>query len=162
MKQIFIILLFAIFGSSIYANDFFIDSIDIEGLERIERETVIAYSKLNIDDPYSNEIGNDVLKRLYETDLFSDVKIEFIDGLLNITVRENPTINLIKFVGNDKKNDVDLLSEISLKDRSIYSRTKVKKDVKKLLTLYQRSGRLSTEVIPKVETLKDNRVNLIF
>ena len=37
-----------------------------------------------------------------------------------------------------------------------------KKDVKKLLSLYQRSGRLSTEVIPKVETLKDNRVNLIF
>tara|TARA_B100001093_G_scaffold470155_1_gene491436 strand:+ start:29 stop:1897 length:1869 start_codon:yes stop_codon:yes gene_type:complete len=38
----------------------------------------------------------------------------------------------------------------------------VKKDVKKLLSLYQRTGRLSTEIIPKVETLKDNRVNLIF
>ena len=54
------------------------------------------------------------------------------------------------------------MSEISLRDRSIYSRSKVKKDVKKLLSLYQRSGRLSTEVLPKVETLKDNRVNLIF
>ena len=82
--------------------------------------------------------------------------------MLNISVKENPTINLIKFDGNDKKNDEDLLSEISLRDRSIYSRSKVKKDVKKLLSLYQRSGRLSTEVIPKVETLKDNRVNLIF
>ena len=162
MYKIFLILLLTIFGSSIYADDFFIDKIDIEGLERIERETVIAYSELNIDDPYSNEIGNIVLKKLYETDLFSDVKIEFINGLLNIAVRENPTINLIKFIGNAKKNDVDLLTEISLKDRSIYSRSKVKKDVKKLLSLYQRSGRLSTEVIPKVETLKDNRVNLIF
>ena len=162
MHKIFLILLLTIFGSSIYADEFFIDKIDIEGLERIERETVIAYSELNIDDPYSNEIGNIVLKKLYETDLFSDVKIEFINGLLNIAVRENPTINLIKFIGNAKKNDVDLLTEISLKDRSIYSRSKVKKDVKKLLSLYQRSGRLSTEVIPKVETLKDNRVNLIF
>ena len=162
MYKIFLILLLIIFGNSIYANDFFIDEINISGLERIERETVISYSKLDIDDPYSNEIGNIALKRLYDTDLFSDVKIEFIDGLLNITVRENPTINLIKFIGNDKNNDADLISEISLRDRSIYSRSKVKKDVKKLLSLYQRSGRLSTEVIPKVETLNDNRVNLIF
>jgi len=162
MYKIFLILLLIIFGNSIYANDFFIDEINISGLERIERETVISYSKLDIDDPYSNEIGNIALKRLYDTDLFSDVKIEFIDGLLNITVRENPTINLIKFIGNNKNNDADLISEISLRDRSIYSRSKVKKDVKKLLSLYQRSGRLSTEVIPKVETLNDNRVNLIF
>ena len=162
MRKIFLILIFTFFGNSIFADVFSIDEIEINGVERIERETVLSYSKLNIDNPYSNEIGNIALKSLYETDLFSDVKIQFIDGLLKITVRENPTINLIKFSGNDKKNDSDLLSEISLRDRSIYSRSKVKKDVKKLLSLYQRSGRLSTEVIPKVETLKDNRVNLIF
>ena len=153
MHKIFLILLLIIFSNPIYANDFFIDEININGLERIERETVISYSNLSIDDPYSNEIGNTTLKRLYETDLFSDVKIEFTDGLLNITVRENPTINLIKFNGNDKKNDADLLSEIILRDRSIYSRSKVKRDVKKLLSLYQRSGRLSTEVIPTFQVL---------
>ncbi|MFL2899639.1 MAG: outer membrane protein assembly factor BamA [Candidatus Pelagibacterales bacterium] len=162
MHKIFLILILIFSSNSIYANEFFIDEIYIKGIERIDRETVISYSKLSNGDPYSNEIGNIALKKLYETDLFSDVKIEFTDGLLNITVRENPTINLIKFIGNDKKKDSDLLSEIVLRDRSIYSRSKVKKDVKKLLSLYQRSGRLSTEVIPKVETLKDNRVNLIF
>ena len=162
MHKIFLILIFTFFSSSISANDFVIDEIEINGLERIERETVISYSKLNINEPYSNDIGNIALKELYNTDLFSDVKIEYLDGLLIIVVKENPTINLIKFSGNNKKNDDDLLSEIFLKDRSIYSRSKVKKDVNKILSLYQRSGRLSTEVIPKVETLKDNRVNLIF
>ena len=162
MRKIFLILIFAVFGNPIFANDFFIDEIKIIGLERIERETVISYSKLDISNPYTNDIGNNALKELYKTDLFSDVKIEYINGLLNITLKENPTVNLIKFNGNSKKNDDDLLTEISLRDRSIYSRSKVKKDVKKLLSLYQRSGRLSTEVIPKVETLKDNRVNLIF
>ena len=159
-----LILLFStIFISSYaFASDNIIEQIEINGLERIERETVISYSRLNIDELYSNDIGNNALKELYNTDLFSDVKIEYIDGLLSIEVIENPTINLIKFSGNNKKNDDDLLSEILLKDRSIYSRSKVKKDVNKILSLYQRSGRLSTEVIPKVETLKDNRVNLIF
>tara|TARA_B100001093_G_scaffold488777_1_gene526300 strand:+ start:394 stop:2634 length:2241 start_codon:yes stop_codon:yes gene_type:complete len=162
MRKIFLFLILAFFSNSVFANDFLIDKIKINGLERIERETIISYSKLNVNDLYSNDIGNIALKELYKTDLFSDVKIEYLDGLLTITVRENPTINLIKFDGNSKKNDDDLLSEISLRDRSIYSRSKVKKDVKKLLSMYQRSGRLSTEVIPKVETLKDNRVNLIF
>ncbi|MDC0032036.1 outer membrane protein assembly factor BamA [Pelagibacteraceae bacterium] len=159
-----LILLFStIFISSYaFASDNIIEQIEINGLERIERETVISYSKLNINELYSNDIGNNALKELYNTDLFSDVKIEYKDGLLSIEVIENPTINLIKFSGNNKKNDDDLLSEIFLKDRSIYSRSKVKKDVNKILSLYQRSGRLSTEVIPKVETLSDNRVNLIF
>ncbi len=162
IRKLILILSILFINNSILANDFYIKSIEVNGLERIERETVILYSKLNIGDLYSNDLGNDTLKELFKTDLFSDVQIEYIDGLLNISVKENPTINLIKFDGNDKKNDEDLLSEISLRDRSIYSRSKVKKDVKKLLSLYQRSGRLSTEVIPKVETLKDNRVNLIF
>ncbi len=162
MRKILLILIFSFCSNTIFASEFFIDEFEINGLERIERDTVISYSKLNIDDPYSNDIGNNALKELYNTDLFSDVKIEYIDGLLIISVKENPTINLISFLGNNKKNDEDLLDEIALRERSIYSRSKVKKDVKKLLSLYQRSGRLSSEVIPKVETLKDNRVNLIF
>ena len=162
IRKIILILSMLFITNSILANDFYIENIKVSGLERIERETVILYSKLNIGDLYSNDLGNNTLKELFKTDLFSDVQIEYTDGILEISVRENPTINLIKFQGNDKKNDNDLLSEISLRDRSVYSRSKVKKDVKKLLSLYQRSGRLSTEVIPKVETLKDNRVNLIF
>jgi len=160
-KLIFFLLVFFLCNST-FADEFFINEIEIDGLERIERDTVILFSKLNINDLYSNDIGNRALKELYNTDLFSDVKIEFVDGHLNISLKENPTINLIKFKGNNKKNDDDLLGQISLRERSIYSRSKVKKDVKKLLSLYQRSGRLSTEVVPKVETLKDNRVNLIF
>ena len=131
MRQIFLILVLTFLNSSIFANDFFINQIEINGLERIERGTVISYSKLNINDPYTNDIGNNALKELYKTDLFSDVKIEYLDGLLVISLKENPTINLIKFNGNNKKNDDDLLSEISLRDRSIYSRSKVKKDVQK-------------------------------
>ena len=59
-----------------------------------------------------------------------------------------------------KINDDDLLVEISLKERSVYSRSKVKKDIERILSLYQRNGRLSTEVIPKIETLDENRINL--
>ena len=161
-KIILILILFNFFLNSSFSDDIIINEFKFNGLERIEPETVISYSDLKLNDSYSDKIGNVVLKNLFNTDLFSDVRIEFDNGILSISVKENPTINLIKFEGNKKKNDEDLLAEITLSDRSIYSRVKVKKDVQKILKLYQRAGRLSTEVTPKVETLAENRVNLIF
>ena len=86
--------------------------------------------------------------------------IAFFDEPINIV--ENPTINLIKFKGNSKVKDEDLIIEIQLKERSVYSRSKVKKDIERMLSLYQRSGRLSTEIVPKVELLDNNRVNLTY
>ena len=55
-----------------------------------------------------------------------------------------------------------LLIDISLKERSVYSRNKVKNDIDRMLTLYQRAGRLSTEIVPKVELLDNNRINLTY
>ena len=161
-KNIYILLFFLFLTNLLSAQDVEVNEINIIGNERIEDETILLYSGLIIGNNYSDEIGNQALKRLFETDLFSDVKIQFLNGEVNIEVLENPTINLIKFIGNKKKSDEDLLQEISLSERSIYSRSKVKKEMNKILSLYQRSGRLSTEVNPKVEILEDNRVNLIF
>ncbi len=139
-----------------------IDEIDVLGTQRIDIETVISYSNINIGDIYTEELGNKILKDLFDTNLFSNIEIAFEDNKLQINVRENPTINLVKFSGNSKIKDEDLIIEISLKERSVYSRSKVKKDTDRMLSLYQRSGRLSTEIIPKVELLDNNRINLTY
>ena len=144
------------------SSDNIVTSIEINGIKRIEKETVITYSNINLNDIYTEELGNDALKSLFETDLFSNIEIIFKNNSVIITVDENPTINLIKFEGNKKIKDEDLLLEIYLKERSIYSRSKVKKDVERMLTLYQRGGRLSTEINPTVELLDNNRVNLTY
>ena len=158
-----ILLIFSFFSTSIVnASDDIINMINVEGTERIEKETVISYSNLNLGDSYTDELGNDALKSLFETDLFSNIEISFNDNTLYIYVSENPTINLVTFTGNRKIQDEDLLIEIALKERSIYSRAKVKKDVEKMLTLYQRAGRLSTEINPTVEVLENNRVNITY
>ena len=148
------------YGAEITDNA--VTEIQIDGIQRIDKETVIAYSNININDTYTEELGNNALKSLFETDLFSNIEISFKDNLLIIKVSENPTVNLIKFEGNKKINDEDLLLEISLNERSIYSRSKVKKDLEKMLTLYQRAGRLSTEINPTIEMLENNRVNLTY
>ena len=156
----FIIIFFL--NTIVFGSENQIDEIQVQGTQRIDIETVISYSNINIGDRYSEELGNQILKDLFNTNLFSNIEISFEENILNISLKENPTINLVKFSGNSKIKDEDLLIEISLKERSVYSRSKVKKDTERMLSLYQRSGRLSTEIIPKVEMLDNNRLNLTY
>ena len=138
-----------------------INEIDILGTQRIDTETVISYSNVGLGDIYTEELGNQILKDLFDTNLFSNIEVIFDENKLQINVKENPTINLVKFSGNSKIKDEDLLIEISLKERSVYSKSKVKKDTERMLSLYQRSGRLSTEIKPKVE-FNDEIIDLTF
>ncbi len=159
-----IVVLFILFISciSVYADDSKILALEVNGTQRIDIETVISYSKVEIGDSYNEDLGNKVLKDLFNTNLFSNIEITFEENTLFIVVKENPTINLVKFKGNSKINDEDLMIEISLKERSVYSRNKVKRDIERMLTLYQRAGRLSTEIVPVVELLDNNRINVIY
>ena len=162
MRKIIIIIFYFCSLAVTYANNDIIDEVEIIGNQRIDNETIISYAKVKLEEVYNDEKGNEILKSLFSTELFSNIEIKFENNLLIINVIENPTINLIKFVGNKKVNDEDLQIEIQLKERSVYSRSKVKKDIERMLSLYQRSGRLSTEIVPKIETLEDNRINLTY
>ncbi len=161
-KSLFIFFIIIVSSNLSFAEDSQILKIEVEGNQRIDSETIISYSNANIGDSYTEDLGNKILKDLFDTNLFSNIQISFEKDLLSISIKENPTINLVKFEGNSKIKDEDLLIEISLKERSVYSRTKVKKDIERMLTLYQRSGRLSTEIVPTVELLTNNRINLTY
>ncbi len=163
MKKFFLFcMLYSLLSTNLYANENIINTINIDGIQRIDEETVVSYAKISKGDIYTEEIGNNVLKSLFETNLFSNIQISFEENILNIKIQENPTINLVKFIGNSKIKDEDLVIEIQLKERSVYSRSKVKKDIERMLSLYQRAGRLSSEINPKLEMLNNNRVNLTY
>ncbi|MEJ0010139.1 MAG: POTRA domain-containing protein [Alphaproteobacteria bacterium] len=79
-----------------------------------------------------------------------------------MNVVENPVINEVIFEGNDQIEKDDLEKEVTLKPRSIYTRTKVSNDLKRLLDVYRHHGRYSAQITPQVIQLPDNRVNLVF
>lgn len=139
-----------------------IQEINIDGSQRISRDTILSYGEISPDSKYTESLSNNIIKKLYDTELFSDVSVNYSKNILTIFVKENPTINIVLFEGNKSKKDEDLIAEIKLKERSVFSRNKVKEDVKRILELYQRSGRLSAKVDPSVELLDNNRINLIY
>src|SRR5437867_7834728 len=139
-----------------------IANIRIEGILRIEPETVRSYLLLQAGDAWDPERVDRSLKALFATGLFADVKLTREGNTLVVRVVENPIINRIAFEGNSKLSDKDLNSEIQLRPRVVYTRTRVQNDVKRILELYRRRGRFGATVEPKVIQLSENRVDLVF
>ena len=143
--------------------DYQVDNIRIEGLKRVERETVLAYLGIKDGSYVSQEELSISLKNLYSTGLFSDVKIEKKDdGLLIVEVEENPIIGKRAFDGNKKLDDKILETEVQSTPNSLYSKAKVQQDVQRILEIYKRLGRYSVEIEPKIIERDENRVDLIF
>ncbi|MFI5020675.1 MAG: outer membrane protein assembly factor BamA [Alphaproteobacteria bacterium] len=136
--------------------------IRIEGTQRIEPETTRSYLTIHLGDKFDPEKMDESLKALYATGLFADVVLRRDGNTLVVRVVENPVINRVAFEGNKKIEDKQLNEEIQLKPRTVYSRTKVQQDVKRILEVYRKSGRFSATVEPKVITLPENRVDLVY
>jgi outer membrane protein insertion porin family len=139
-----------------------ISDVRIEGLQRIEPETVRSYLLLQKGDQWDPERVDSSLKALFATGLFADVKLDRDGNALVVRVVENPIINRIAFEGNSKLSDKDLNGEIQLRPRVVYTRTRVQNDVKRILDLYRRHERFAATVEPKVIQLSENRIDLVF
>jgi outer membrane protein insertion porin family len=139
-----------------------IAGIRIEGIQRIEPETVRSYLLLQPGDPWDVERVDRSLKALFATGLFADVKLRREGNTLVVRVVENPIINRIAYEGNSKLSDKELDTEIRLRPRVVYTRTRVQNDVRRILQLYRRHGRFAATVDPKVIQLSENRVDLVF
>ena len=136
--------------------------IQVSGNERIETSAVETYLDVNRGQDVSQYDLDLALKKLYDTGFFSDIGMDLQGGTLTVNVTENPSINDVIFEGNDAVDKDDLEKEITLKSRSIYTRTKVQNDLKRLLDVYRRNGRYSATIVPQIIQLPQNRVNLVY
>lgn len=139
-----------------------IRTIDVEGSQRIEPDTVRSYVELQIGQPYTRALLDEALRDLFETELFADVEIRDNFGDLTIVVQENPVINRILVEGNRRIDDDDLRAEIQLAPRQIFTRSRVRADVARIIELYRRRGRFAANVEPQMVTLDQNRVDIVY
>lgn len=173
LSTLFLLMAFALCGLTVNASSATaqgvynatgatINEIRVHGTERIEPATVLTYLNLSVGDKMTTDAMDKALKNLFATGLFADVNLGQQGNILNVTVVENPVINEIAFEGNDDLEDKELLREIQLRSRQVFTRTKVLGDVNRLYQIYRRNGRFSASIDPKVIKLDQNRVNLVF
>ena len=76
-------------------------TLNVNGAQRLEAETVLSYMNLRVGQNYTRESLDQALRDLYATELFADVTIAGAEtGDIVVNVRENPVINRIVLEGN--------------------------------------------------------------
>ncbi len=148
------------FVPSAYAQ--VITSLVVEGNARVEADTIRAYMQFNAGESVTDGQIDASVKALFQTGFFSDVRMFRRGSAIVVQVEENPLINEVSFQGNDELDDKKLTSEISLKERTIYTRSRALQDTQRIQALYRRSGYFNATVEPRLVTLGQNRVNLVY
>ncbi|MBX7495710.1 outer membrane protein assembly factor BamA [Qipengyuania sp. 6B39] len=139
-----------------------VQTIAVSGAQRLEPQTILSYIRLRPGDVWTQAVGDQVLKDLYATELFSNASVVNNGGNVVITIVENPVINRLILEGNKRIKNDKILPEIKLSPRQIFTRSKVRADVARIIELYKRQGRFAATVEPKMVQLSQNRVDIVF
>ena len=140
-----------------------VEKIEIQGNERISKETILLFSKTNIkDDLNSNDI-NEILKNLYDSNFFLDVSVEFKSKILTILVDENPIIENITYNGIKSKTLKEKITkDLKLLSRSSYNEILLNEDKKRIKLSLKDSGYYFSNIDIELAELGDKKVNIIF
>lgn len=149
-------------SSSVEEQGDVIRTIAVAGAQRLEPETIISYIQLRVGQVYTAARADQALIDLAATELFADFEIANNNGNVLITVEENPIINRIIFEGNKRLKDDKIIEEINLSPRQIFTRSRVRADVARIIELYKRQGRYAAVVEPQMVQLDQNRVDVIY
>lgn len=165
MKNIYkLIIIFLILFPKSYAIDkFVIQNIRVNGLQRIEVGTVFNYLPVKVGDTMDNEKSDEIIKKLYTTGFFKDIRIEEQGNTLIIDLQERPVISELTITG-DKEFDHDVLvkslKDNGLSDGKIFDQSIIDQAVMSLKSEYYNRGLYSVTITPKVVALARNRVTV--
>jgi outer membrane protein insertion porin family len=140
-----------------------VKKLDVKGNSRISDETIKVYGEIVLNEDYTSLRVDEILKNLYRTDFFDDVKVSISNEILSITVKEYAIINSIDLQGEDSnriKNKI--LEGLELQVKQSFIESKVASDKKKLKRIYAGIGFNFVTVESKIQKFSDNRVNLVY
>ena len=140
-----------------------VNKIEVKGNSRISSETILIFADATSGKNYESSDVNLLIKKLYESTFFSDISVELTNGILTITVVENPIINQVVFEGEKAKKYTEALRELlTLREKTSFLENYVQADVNIINEFYRGLGFFFIEIDVDVEKLSNNRVNLLY
>ena len=140
-----------------------VKKIEINGNQRVSSETVEIFSEVKINSDLSLNNLNNIIKKIYSTNFFSNVSVKLVDNILYISVEENPIIQTLKFEGIKNKRILEVLNEqIEMKEKSSFVENRVKNDEQKITNILRTNGYYFSKVNSKLKKNENNTVDLIF
>ena len=147
---------------SLQAQDYRFTNVRVEGNQRIQSSTIVAYTGLGRGETVSAGALNDAYRGVFDSGLFEAVELVPRGNTLVIKVVEYPTISRINFEGNKRLKDDALSEVIKSSPRRVFSADQAERDAGAIADLYRAQGRLASRVTPRIIRRNDNRVDLVF
>ena len=162
---LYIFLLFTLYSTLAHAaEEFVIEDIRVEGLQRITPGTVFNYLPIKVGDTFDDTRAADAVRALFKTGFFEDVKLERDGGVLVFIIKERPAIASITLNGNSSIKSDDLLDglkQIGFAEGRIFNQSQLDKLEQELQRQYFSLGKYAVDIKSTVTPLEDNRVAVV-
>jgi outer membrane protein insertion porin family len=143
------------------ADTFTVTDIRIQGLQRVSAGTVFNLLPVNVGDAVDEAAIRQLIRLLFQSGYFRDVKLTRDGDALIVTVVERPAIDSIELKGNKSiKTDalMEGLGKQGLKEGEIFKQSTLERVDLELSRQYVAQGRYGASIETKVEELPRNRV----
>lgn len=163
MKQLLTALAFFCVTSAAWAEEFIIEDIRVEGLQRISAGTVFNYLPVKVGDELTENDVQGIIRSLFKSKYFNDVQVASDDGVLVIKVSERPAISSIEFVGNKDIDGDELtksLSQIGFAEGQVFEQAMLERVELELQRQYFSRGKYGVDIQSEVTPLSRNRVGI--
>ena len=162
MKKFLLLAAALLFG--LEASATVVRDIRVIGNQRISLGAVLLNFPVNVGDDVDQATISENIRKLYATGNFDDVAVNFSDGnVLNILVKERPTISTIEYAGNEdiKQDKIEpIISDMGVRVGEALDRSKISEMERALTDFYHSGGKYQAYVRVLVTELPRNRVKL--
>ncbi len=161
-KYLIIFILFILALYSWRVDAFIVKDIIINGIKKFDPELVRSSIDIKVGQNISDSDIDQVIKKLYSMNIFSTIDFRNKDGVLYFTVVENAVINEIFFEGNKELSKDNILKELTIKPKAMYSKSVLKINSAKIVDMYRSIGYLSVKVNPKTIIRDNGKIDIVF
>ena len=92
-------------------NSEIIKKFDISGNQRISDETIIIFSDIKLNEEITKSKLDNAIKKLYKTNFFRNIILNFENQTLYLKVEENPIIENLQITGIKKQSLVEFIKD---------------------------------------------------